>query len=129
MDGRYLLDSNIVIAIFNDDQPVIDKAAQAAEIYIPSIAVGELYYGAFNSSRKQINTDRIDQFRTIVSVLACDDYTAKYYGQIKKGLKDSGTPIPENDIWIAAIALQHGLTLVTRDSHFDRIEGLRAEKW
>ncbi|MBK8493210.1 MAG: type II toxin-antitoxin system VapC family toxin [Saprospirales bacterium] len=129
MSGRYLLDSNIVIAIFNDDQSVIDKVNQDPEIYVPSIGVGELYYGAFNSSKKQTNIDRIDQLRTEVTVLACDDYTAKFYGQIKKGLKDKGTPIPENDIWIAAIAMQYGLTLVTRDSHFDNVDGLSVEKW
>lgn len=88
-----------------------------------------MYYGAFNSGKRQTNIDRVDQLRTQVTILDCDDFTAKYYGQIKKGLKDRGTPIPENDIWIAAIAMQYGLTVATRDNHFENIEGLNVEKW
>lgn len=129
MNGKYLLDSNIIIAIFNGDQSVIDRVKMASEIYVPSIVVGELYYGAFNSSRKEANIDRIDYLRDEVIILNCDDYTAKFYGQIKKGLKDKGTPIPENDIWIAAIAVQHALTVATRDIHFRHAPGLTIEKW
>jgi tRNA(fMet)-specific endonuclease VapC len=129
MNGRYLLDTNIVIALFDGDQSVIGQINQAAEIFIPSIGIGELYYGAFNSGKKQTNIDRVDQLRTQVTVLDCDDFTAKHYGKIKKSLKDSGTPIPENDIWISAIAMQYGLTVATRDNHFDNIEGLTVEKW
>ncbi|TDA70360.1 MAG: type II toxin-antitoxin system VapC family toxin [Clostridia bacterium] len=55
--------------------------------------------------------------------------TAYYYGQVKAQLKVKGHPIPENDIWIAAAALQHGLTLVSRDTHFKPIEGLSLEAW
>jgi tRNA(fMet)-specific endonuclease VapC len=61
--------------------------------------------------------------------LDCDEYTAKIYGEVKKGLKDKGTPIPENDIWISAVAIQYGLTVVTRDSHFDYVGGLSTENW
>ena len=129
MNGRYLLDTNIVIALFDGDRLVIDHINRAFEIFLPSIGVGELYYGAFNSGKKQINIDRVDQLCTQVIVLDCDDFTAKFYGQIKKGLKDRGTPIPENDLWIAATAMQYGLTVATRDSHFENIEGLNTEKW
>lgn len=129
MNGKYLLDTNIVIALFDGDQLVIDQINQATEIFIPAIGVGELYFGAFNSGKKQTNIDRVDQLRTQVVVLDCDDLTAKYYGQIKKDLKDRGRPIPENDIWIAAIAMQYGLTLATRDNHFENIEGLNIGKW
>ncbi|MEZ4824932.1 MAG: type II toxin-antitoxin system VapC family toxin [Bacteroidia bacterium] len=129
MSGRFLLDSNIVIAILSGDQIVISKANQASEIFLPSVVIGELYYGAFNSGKKQINIERIDQLRTQATVLNCDGNTAMYYGQIKKGLKEKGNPIPENDIWIAAIALQYNLNLVTRDHHFSYIEGLNVEKW
>ena len=129
MNGRYLLDSNIVIALLSGDQSVIDQIDQASEIFLPSIGIGELYYGAFNSSKKQTNVDRIDQLRSQVTVLDRDDFTAKFYGQIKKALKDKGTPIPENDIWIGAIAMQYELTVATRDNHFLNIEGLGVDKW
>ncbi len=129
MNGRFLLDSNIVIALFSGEQSVLDKIQESAELYLPAIVIGELYYGAFNSSRQQTNLDRIDQFKSQISILDCDEYTAKYYGQIKKGLKNKGTPIPENDIWIAALALQYDLTIVMRDAHFNQIENLKPETW
>jgi len=64
-----------------------------------------------------------------LSVLACDQATAREYGQIKARLRAKGRPLPENDIWIAAIARLHGLTLVTRDQHFREVEGLAWEAW
>ena len=129
MGGRYLLDSTIAVAFLNGDPNVKEKVNQADEIYLPAIGLGELYYGAFNSSKRQENLEKIDGFKAEVYLLDCDEYTAKIYGQIKKGLRDKGTPIPENDIWISAVAIQYGLTVVTRDSHFDYVDGLRVEKW
>jgi tRNA(fMet)-specific endonuclease VapC len=129
MNGRYLLDTNIIIALFAGDQTVVDQINRASEIFVPSIVIGELYYGAFNSGKKQTNIDRIDQLCTQVTVLNCDDFTARLYGQIKKVLKDKGTPIPENDIWIAAIAIQYNLIVFTRDSHFRNVDGLNLDKW
>jgi len=127
MSGKYLLDSNIVIALFSGARSVIEHINQSSVVFLPAIALGELYYGAFNSSKQQTNIDRIDQLRTQISIQDCDDTTAKFYGRIKKGLKDQGTPIPENDIWIEAIALQYNLTIATRDSHFNHVDGLVIE--
>jgi len=62
-------------------------------------------------------------------ILPCDAETAFWYGIVKDGLRRTGQPIPENDIWIAAIALQHGLTLATRDKHFQTVENLISETW
>lgn len=111
MGGRYLLDSNIVVAFLNGDRNVKELVGKADEIYLPAIVLGELYYGAFNSSKKQGNLEKIDGFKAEVYLLDCDEYTAKIYGEVKKGLKDKGTPIPENDIWISAVAIQYGFTL------------------
>ena len=63
------------------------------------------------------------------AVLACDAETAQHYGQIKNRLRAKGRPLPENDIWIAALALQHGLILVSRDAHFNEIAGLSVVAW
>lgn len=62
-------------------------------------------------------------------VLGCDAETARRYGEVKNGLRQKGRPIPENDIWIAAIALQYDLTLVARDVHFGEVDGLKVEAW
>jgi tRNA(fMet)-specific endonuclease VapC len=129
MNGSYLLDTNMVIALFAEDKGVINRVNQARQIFLPAMVIGELYYGAYNSKKEGENVKKIDNLRTEVSILHCDDSAAKIYGQIKTQLRKKGKPIPENDLWIAAIALQYDLTLAARDSHFDNIDGLKLEKW
>ncbi|MBI4672829.1 MAG: type II toxin-antitoxin system VapC family toxin [Chloroflexi bacterium] len=129
MNGKYLLDTNIVIALFANDSAVKDNLAQAAEVFVPSIVIGELCFGARKSARAQANLKRIDEFIANSVVLGCDVETARRYGEIKDALRIKGRPIPENDIWIAAVALQHELTLTTRDAHFDEIENLKVTNW
>ena len=63
------------------------------------------------------------------TVVALDVDTARLYGAIKNQLRRNGTPIPDNDIWIAALAQQHGAVIVTRDSHFDAVENLAVVRW
>lgn len=129
MSGKYLLDTNIVIALFAEDPSVRKHMAKASEIFIPATVIGELFYGAFKSGRPKANTARIEEFAASNTVLACDIATGREYGQIKNLLHKKGHPIPENDVWIAAIAMEHGLTLVSRDEHFKKIDGLKREAW
>lgn len=129
MNGKYLLDTNVIIDLLANDEVVGKKLAEAEEAFISSIAVGELYYGAEKSSRPAENVSRIDEFAAITTVLGCDTETARHYGQIKNMLRAKGRPIPENDLWIAAVARQHSLTLVTRDKHFNEIDGLPTVFW
>ena len=77
----------------------------------------------------QENVARIEEFAARSAVLACDTETARQYGEVKEGLRQKGRPIPENDVWIAAIALQYDLTLVARDAHFEQIDGLELDTW
>ena len=72
---------------------------------------------------------RITELADSVSVLGCNEQTAQYYGTIKDSLRRIGRPIPENDIWIAAVAVQNDLTLITRDAHFEYIENLPRTAW
>ena len=129
MSGRYLLDTNIVIALFAAEPAMKDRLDAAEEVFIPSIVLGELYYGARKSRRVEENIARIDDFAARGVVLSCDTETARRYGELKDGLRRKGRPIPENDIWIAAIALQNDLTLVARDAHFLEVDGLKTEAW
>jgi len=92
--------------------------------YIPAIAVGELYYGAYRSSNIKKHLEQVNQFLYNCKVLPVDAATADLYGSIKAALKDKGKPIPENDIWIAAIATQFELPLFTTDKHFKEIDNL-----
>lgn len=129
MAGRYLLDTNIIIALFAGDAAVKASLAKANEVFVPSIAVGELCFGAWKSERVTDNLSRIDEFIAQSVVLGCDSDTARQYGKVKSVLREKGHPIPENDIWIAAIALQYDLSVITRDVHFNQIESLRTELW
>ncbi len=126
--SNYLLDTVIIAAYFNREE-VIRQKLKDITVYTSSITIGELFFGAYNSQQVVNNVQQIRDFLTISSVLACDENTADYYGQIKRLLRTKGRPIPENDIWIAAIAIQHSLTLISRDAHFNEIETLQLENW
>jgi tRNA(fMet)-specific endonuclease VapC len=129
MSGRYLLDTNIVIALFAGEPSVRRHLELNADLFLPSVVIGELYCGARASSRQVVNLQRIDDLVIASDVLVCDAQTARRYGDVKNGLREKGRPIPENDVWIATIALQHGLVLVSRDTHFDEVSGLVRENW
>ena len=126
--SKYLLDTNIIAAILNKE-PEIEAKIADKEVYLCSIALGELYYGAFKSTHVEENRRRIELLATRYPLLLCDQGTAQQYGEIKFALRKKGRPIPENDIWIAAIGLQHGLTLLSRDDHFTEVENLVIENW
>jgi tRNA(fMet)-specific endonuclease VapC len=129
MNGkRVLLDTNIVIPIMNQDTTLLQRI-HGTGIYIPSIVLGELYYGVYHSGKITENLNKIASFRKRVATLSCDAITADLYGQIKQELQSKGSPIPENDIWIAAIARQHDLPLISRDAHFSAISVLNVEHW
>jgi tRNA(fMet)-specific endonuclease VapC len=129
MNGKHLLDTNIIVALFKDDDKVRNQIATSPEVFVPAIAVGELCYGAQHSAHVERNMNQVREFATNTTVLPCDVATAEYYGQIKNKLKAKGHPLPENDLWIAAIAQQHSLTLVTRDQHVREIDGVLLEEW
>ena len=136
-NGNYLLDTNIVIGMLTGDTAIQEKMQNGNNLFLSSPTVGELYYGAQKSNKVTENLHRTNVFnlhRTNVFVeehtfLPCDLETAQWYGIIKERLRRKGRPIPNNDIWIAAIAMQHDLILVTRDAHFDEIESLQTERW
>lgn len=129
MNGKFLLDTNIVIALFKNDNLVINKITEVKEIFISNITVGEMYFGAYKSSKVENNIKQVDSFVASNKILNCDSTTAKHYGKIKNKLKIKGKPIPENDVWIAAIAMQYDLILVSRDKHLQEIENLSLQKW
>ena len=129
MNGSLLLDTNAVIALFAGEAAVQSLLSRADETFIPSIVLGELYYGAHKSGRREENVARLEEFAAAIAVLQCDAGTARFYGQVKNRLRAKGRPIPENDLWIAALALQHELTLASRDQHFEEVERLRVAEW
>ena len=129
MSGKFLLDTNIINAFFNKEKSIIEQLKSGADIFIPSIVLGEMYFGAEKSEHKKANFEKIDYLADYIQVLSADKETGKFYGKIKNQLKENGTPIPENDIWIAALSMQHNIALVTRDKHFNVVEKLKAVQW
>jgi len=97
---------------------------KANEIFLPYIVIGELYYGSLKSKLKKRNIQRIEEFIQSAPVIIPNIDTARVYGHIKHRLSKKGKPIPENDVWIAALAKQHGMILVTYDRHFEYIDGI-----
>ena len=83
MNGRHLLDTNIIVALFKNDENVRNQMAASPEVFVPAIAVGELYYGAQHSAHVEKNMNQVREFAEKTTVLACDIATAEHYGQIK----------------------------------------------
>jgi tRNA(fMet)-specific endonuclease VapC len=127
MAGDLALDTNIVIALFDNDPAVTQRVAATPSVYLPVTVLGELCFGAHKSKQTAANLKRIDDLAARMNVLACDLDTARIYGQMKQRLRVQGTPIPDNDVWIAAQAWQHNIPLLTRDLHFSKVSGLTVE--
>ncbi len=128
MNGEYLLDTNIVIRLLARDAGV-QRRVNSADIIVPIFALGELFYGAQKSLRTQENIDKIHEFVADVAILSGDPGTAYTFGEIKNELRLKGRMVPVCDLWIAALARQHDLTLVSRDRHFGEVDNLRWEQW
>ena len=128
--NRFLLDTNIVVPFLNGDQEILDRFKQLPEINIPFLSLGELYYGAHKSSKTVQNLEKIKLFiESHCNVIHSSELTTEFYGELKNELLKQGTPIPENDIWIASLSREHSFTLVTRDKHFKNITDLNLVKW
>lgn len=127
--NKFILDTNIVSAWLKGETDVADNIDKAESVYLPIIVVGELYYGASFSTQVEKNLSDLKKLASRYPVLTLDEETTSIYGTIKSNLRKKGKPIPENDIWIAAIAIQNDVTLVTRDAHFKEIEEVSILAW
>ena len=128
MAGRVLLDTNVIIAFFSGEKAVSQQFMDA-EVFVSSTVLGELFYGARKSVHAAANLARIEQFAASIQVLSCDAATAQIYGRTRDKLRSKGRPIPENDIWIAALAKQHRLPVITQDKHFNLVRGIKVRIW
>ena len=120
---RVALDTNRYVDFARGDAAVVDVLENAEEIHVPLIALAELRAGFAVGSRSARNEGGLRRFllRPGVSVLFPDEQTTHHYATVYRQLRQQGTPIPTNDMWIAALVLQHGLVLCARDSHFDQL--------
>jgi tRNA(fMet)-specific endonuclease VapC len=124
---KVLLDTSAFVSYLRGDGRVLDWLAKAECVYMSVFVLGELYAGFKAGTKEKENRQIIERFlmKTTVSVLEASRETAEVFALIKNSLKKQGSPLPINDIWIAAHALETGSVLLTYDRHFTIISGLR----
>lgn len=125
--NKLLLDTNAYSSYFADDRTILGYLAQADQIFLSVFVLGELYAGFKAGSKEKLNRNFLERFldKPDVSILEAKAETAEFFGFIKAGLLKTGRLIPNNDIWIAAQALETGSVLVTYDTHFLAVPGIR----
>jgi len=128
-NGRLAVDTNAVIAYREGVPEVCNIIEGAGTILLPAIVLGELLYGAGNSTRPQENGQAVRKFLTQSVLMPINENTAICYAATRLKLKRAGRPIPENDIWIAATCLEFDTPLLSRDAHFQHIHELRVINW
>lgn len=123
---QLLIDTNVYVAFKRNEPDVIELFQQAESIAVNTIVLGELLTGFKGGIRETANRNELDQFLDSprVTFFSLDESSADFFALVFNNLKQTGKPIPTNDIWIAASAMQHGRTLATLDSHFSYIAGL-----
>ena len=126
MEVRVALDSNRLTDLFQGDAQLAMQLGTCEEVWIPLMALAEIKAGFYGGNRQNRNEALLASFlaRDTVEVLLPGRETAEQYARLFVQLKRAGTPVPDNDLWIAALTLEHDLTLITRDRHFDCIPQL-----
>ncbi|UHD15227.1 type II toxin-antitoxin system VapC family toxin [Thiocapsa bogorovii] len=123
---RALIDTNIYSLAMRGEPDVVDRLQQLDDLAFSVVSLGELLAGFRAGHREAKNRQELGRFLDSprVRLLTVDEETADFYAAIVAALKRAGTPIPTNDIWIAAVAQRHGLPVYTRDAHFQAVPGL-----
>ena len=123
---RLMLDTNAYTGYLRSEPAVTDRVDSAARILLPAAVVGELIYGFRHGTRYRKNLDQLERFlaKPFVAFVPVTFETCSRFGSVAAELRRAGTPIPVNDVWVAAHALQTGASLLTYDAHFERVAGL-----
>jgi len=124
-----ILDTNALSA-FIDGEPTVGALLSHAErVAIPVIVLGEFRYGIAGSRYREQYERWLADHLSHFDILSVTEPTTVRYARVRTALKKLGRPIPSNDTWIAALALQYRLPVISRDEHFDAIPGLHREAW
>ena len=118
------LDTSVAIDVLADRAESLTSQG-ITEFLLPVPVVGELRYGALNSRRADENLAEVERLVARCRVLEITSATAAVYARLRLQLKSKGKPIPENDLWIAAVCVEHDVKLAAVDGHFDTIDGLQ----
>lgn len=129
MEVRVAVDTNRLTDLLRGDDRLAIRLGGCDEVWVPLIVLGELKAGFLGGAQRHRNEVLLQRFlaKPTVSVLLPSRETAEHYARIFVQLRRAGTPVPDNDLWIAALSLEHDLTLITRDRHFERIPQLSLE--
>jgi tRNA(fMet)-specific endonuclease VapC len=129
MNGTVCLDSSVLIRCLRGDADLQSKVGAVAQPILPVIALAELLVGARLSRKPEGERTRVEALAADCQVASPDAATAERFAEIKAALRRAGTPIPDHDIWIAALCIQHDWELAFRDKHFPLVPGLRCLPW
>ena len=124
-----ILDTNALSAYLDKMAAAVQIVSEAAEIAIPVIVAGEFAFGIAQSRYRETYERSLQRMLDRSTVLDVDIETARHYAAIRLELRAAGTPVPANDVWIAALSRQHAMPVMSRDCHFDLIGGLRRQSW
>jgi tRNA(fMet)-specific endonuclease VapC len=126
VEVRVALDTNRLTDLFQGDAGLAEWLGTCEEVWIPLIVFGEIKAGFLGGTHQRRNEVLMQKLlaKATVKVLIPSRETAEHYARLFVQLKRAGTPIPDNNLWIAALALEHNLLLITRDQHFERIPQL-----
>jgi|ERR1035438_3574048 predicted nucleic acid-binding protein len=124
---RVALDTNRLTDLFQGDANLASFLGSCDEVWIPFVVLAEMKAAFYGETRQVQNEALLSSLlcRETVAILYADRETAEHYARLFVQLKRAGTPVPDNDLWIAALAMEHDLALLTRDRHFDYIPQLR----
>jgi tRNA(fMet)-specific endonuclease VapC len=126
VEVRIALDTNRLTDLFQGDAELADRLAECDEVWIPLIVLAEIKAGFYGGSQQHRNELLLQNLlaKPTVGILLPARETAEHYARLFVQLKRAGTPIPDNDLWISALALEHDLLLITRDRHFEQVPQL-----
>jgi len=124
-----ILDTNGLSAFFDGEPEVVKIVSDATSMHLPVIVIGEYRFGLRASRLRKQREPKLDAFIRVCTVLPVLESTTRSYAAVRRQLRRSGTPIPENDVWISALALEYGLPVLSDDQHFDAVQGVRRISW
>lgn len=124
-----ILDTNAVSALLAGEPGLVEVLGPAPRHHLPVVVLGEYRFGLLRSRRRKSLEVLLDTLIEESLVLLVDEATTQAYARVRHELRGKGRPIPENDVWIAALARQHDQPVVSRDGHFDDVPGLRRLSW
>ena len=124
-----ILDTNALSAMLRGDEELACLLEETSQLHLPVIVLGEYRFGLLNSRSRRSIEPLLKVLESESVILPVDHDTVRPYAEIRDRLRRAGKPLPQNDTWIAALALQHELPIASLDKHFDAIAGVRRISW